>query len=102
MDIKHGDGKLYRFSNQQMVSAVEYKLYEEQDPGMYGHWWGELYLDSNLRIIEDKNYVMEFQDGRKGRCVVKRLSNRVLIGIPSRHMYRFTGMGTMGNEFPKE
>jgi hypothetical protein len=100
MDIKHGDGKLYRFNNQQLVSSVEYKLYEEDSSGI--HWWGELYLDTNIRILEDKNYVMEFDDSRKGRCVVKRLSNRVLIGMPSRHMYRFTGIGPLGADFPKE
>jgi len=100
MDIKHGDGKIYRFSNQQVVSSVEYKLYDEDTDNL--HWWGELYLDTNIRILEDKNYVMEFCDGRKGRCVIKRLSNRVLVGMPSRHMYRFTGIGPLGDDFPKE
>jgi hypothetical protein len=100
MNVNRSSGRLYRFPNRQEVSPVEYKIYEERETGMNGHWWGEIYLDSALRLREDKNYIMEFEDGRKGRCVVKRLSNRVINGTPSRYMYRFTGLGILGDEFP--
>jgi hypothetical protein len=96
MEIKHGDGKLYRVGSEQLVSAVEFKLYEELDSGSV-RWWGELYLDTNLRIKEDNRYIVEFEDGRKGRCYVQRLSNRVLVGMPSRHMYRFSGISPLAS-----
>jgi len=94
MEIKHGGGKLYRLASDQLVSIVEYKLFDDIGSGPL-RWWGELYLDTSKHIVEDNRYIVEFEDGRKGRCAVRRLSNRVLIGIPSRYMYRFSGISPL-------
>jgi len=96
MDIRQGGGKLYRSGSEKLVSAIDYKIYEDltTEPA---RWWGEFYLDTNMNIKEDNGYVVELEDGRRGRCYVKRLSNRVLRGIPSRYMYRLTSISPLAS-----
>jgi len=90
MEIKQGRGKLYRIGSEQLVSDVDYRLYQDSalEPE---RWWGEFYLDRNIKIDEDDGYIMELEDGGKGRCYVKKLVNKVLSGIPARYVYRVNG-----------
>jgi hypothetical protein len=94
MEIKQGRGKLYRTSSEQFVLAIDYKLYQDlaAEPE---RWWGEFYLDRGIKISEEEGYIMELEDGRKGRCFVKKLVNRVLPGIPAQYVYRVNGMSPL-------
>jgi hypothetical protein len=94
MEIKQGRGKLYRIGSEQLVSDVDYRLYQDLtiEPE---RWWGEFYLDRIIKINEKDGYIMELEDGCKGRCFVKKLVNRVLPGIPARNVYRVNGMGPL-------
>jgi hypothetical protein len=91
MEIKEGRGKLFQVGSEQLVSDIDYKLY--QDLAVEAtRWWGEFSLVIRIKINEDDGYIMELEDGHKGRCYVKRLVNRVLSGIPARYVYRANGI----------
>jgi len=94
MEIKQGRGKLYRIGSEQLVSDVDYRLYQDLtiEPE---RWWGEFYLDRSIKINEKDGYIMELEDGCKGRCFVKKLVNRVLPGIPARNVYRANGISSL-------
>ncbi len=82
-------GKLYRLSDNQLVTNVNYQLHEESITS----WWGELTLDDHVRIGDGDEYMIELEHERKGKCRLKKRVNRAVTGIPSRYIYRFTGTG---------
>jgi hypothetical protein len=94
MEIKQGRGKLYRIGSEQLVATIDYKLYQDLtiEPE---RWWGEFYLDRSIKINEKDGYIMELEDGCKGRCYVKKLVNRVLPGIPACYVYRANGISPL-------
>jgi hypothetical protein len=94
MEIRQGRGKLFQVGSEQLVSDIDYKLY--QDPAIEpARWWGEFYLDRSIKIREEDRYIIELEDGCKGRCFVKKLVNRVLPGIPARWVYRVNGVSPL-------
>ena len=42
---------------------VDYKLHDDSESG----WWGELVLTEYHRLRDGDGYVIEFEDGSKGR-----------------------------------
>jgi len=90
MEIKQGKGKLYLIGSEQFISDIDYRLYQDLDVEA-ARWWGEFYLDRSIKISEEDGYIMELEDGCKGRCYVKKLVNKVLPGIPARNVYRVNG-----------
>ena len=90
MDIKEGRGKLYIIGSEKFLSDIEYRLY--QDPAVEPErWWGEFYIDRSVAVDEEGGYVIELEDGCKGRCYLKKLVNRVFPGIPAKSVYRVNG-----------
>lgn len=94
MEIKEGKGKFYLVGSEQFISDIDYRLYQDLDAEP-PRWWGEFYLDRGIKINEEEGYIMELEDGCKGRCFVKKLVNRVLPGIPAKSVYRVNGIGTL-------
>ena len=94
MDVKQGRGKLYRIGSEQLISDIDYKLYQDLaiEPK---RWWGEFYLDRGVMSSEEGGYIMELGDGCRGRCFVRKLVNRVLPGIPAQYVYRVNGVGLL-------
>ena len=82
-------GKLHRASDEQLIGEVVYhfKSYSEAS------WWGELSLVEYARISDGSGYVIELEDGGKGRCNLKKRVNRAVTGIPPRYIYHFSGTG---------
>ena len=72
-----GIGKLYK-SNSEFLVDVNYHFYGESQAG----WWGELVPTEYKRLGEGEGYVLEFEDGRKGRCSLKKRINRAVNGPP--------------------
>jgi hypothetical protein len=94
MEIKEGRGRLYLIGSEKFISDVDYKLYQDLDAEP-ARWWGEIYLDRGIKIDEEARYIIELEDGCKGRCFVKKLVNRVLPGIPAQYVYRVNGVGLL-------
>ena len=79
-------GKLY--NNQGYLVDVNYRMFSEQETG----WWGELVF-VEYRKVEDGVYTFENEDGRRGKCVLKKKVNKAVSSVPPLFFYRFNGMG---------
>jgi hypothetical protein len=82
-------GKLYRLSDNEFVTEVNYQFHDESATS----WWGELTLTEYLRINEVDGYIIELEDKRRGHCRLRKRVNRAVSGVPPRYIYRFTGTG---------
>ena len=84
-------GKLYRLSDNQFVTEVNYQFHDESATS----WWGELTLTDYLRISEHDGYMIELEDNRKGKCRLRKRVNRAVSGVPPRYVYQFTGTSAL-------
>jgi hypothetical protein len=80
-------GKLYRSSDGKFLTNVNYQFQQADDH----NWWGELLLVDYVRIDESGRYILELEDKRKGKCVLKKRVNRAVQSLPPRYIYRFSG-----------
>ena len=87
-----GIGKLYRLSDNQLVSNVNYQLFHHEAAT---NWWGELTLTDYVRLNEGDRFIIELEDKRKSQCHLKKRVNRAVSGIPSRYIYHVTGTGAL-------
>ncbi|MFC1871648.1 hypothetical protein ACFLYF_04535 [Chloroflexota bacterium] len=94
MEINRGRGKLYNEGNQQFIDTIDYKLNEEvaAEPT---RWWGELTFNDSVNARDNDRFIIELEDGRTGRCYLKKLVNRVARGVPPRYVYHFTGASAL-------
>lgn len=84
-------GKLYQSSDNSLVGEVQYQLQGETD----SRWWGELQTVEYVRIKEGSGYVIELEDGRRSRCILKKRVNRAVSSLPPRYVYHFSGNGVL-------
>ncbi len=84
-------GKLYRVSDNEFITEVNYKFQDESETG----WWGELTLTDYKRINDNDVHIIELADMRTGRCRLRKRVNRAVTGIPPRYVYQFTGMSRL-------
>ena len=90
--ITQGKGKLYKAGDKQAITAVNYQLHEELTPGGgLERWWGELTFTESIKFSNSDRYVIELEDKRKGRCSLKRRTNKAVLGVPPRFFYFFQG-----------
>ena len=92
--INRGRGKLYDNMTGQFVADIKYQVNEDLDEEPVP-WWGELSLTEYLRVSDDDRYIIELEDGRKGRCHVKKRVNRAVSGVPPRYIYNFKGLESL-------
>ena len=91
-----GKGKLYQVYDDEPVAKISYQIHEEFDlVGSPRKWRGELTLAENVEIREGGRYMIELEDKRKGKCLLKRRINRAVVEVPSRHFYLFQGGGPL-------
>ena len=88
--INRGRGKLYQDTRGQFVAAINYQVHEELTSAPT-RWWGEFTFTDSVDVRDSLPYIIELEDGRKGRCYLKKLVNRVARGVPPRYVYHFTG-----------
>jgi hypothetical protein len=81
-------GKLYRFSDDQFLTHVDYQIFEHPAAT---NWWGELILIDYIRLNENDLFVIEFEDKSKSKCQLKKRVNRAVSGLPPRYIYHVTG-----------
>ncbi len=84
-------GKLYKSGSAEVVGTVDYRFYDESEV----NWWGELVLTEYARLDEAASYVIELQDGRKGKCSLRKRVNRAVSGVPPLYRYQFRGRGRL-------
>ena len=89
-------GKLYRVSDNEFITEVNYKFQDESPTG----WWGELTLTDFKRIKDNDIYIIELEDMRRGRCRLRKRVNRAVSGIPPRYIYQFTGISALEQPGP--
>jgi len=80
-------GRLYQSSDEQLIAAVNYNFQHEEPQ----RWWGELTLVDFVRLKDGSGYILELEDGRRGRCSLKKRVNRAVTSLPPRYVYHFTG-----------
>ena len=80
-------GKLYSPRGEKFVVGIEYKFYDDSPTS----WWGEFILTEYRRLGDGDGYVIELEDGRKGRCSIRKRVNKAVTGIPSFYYYYFRG-----------
>ena len=80
-------GKLYQSSDEQLIVEVNYQFQHESPQ----RWWGELTLVDFVRIKDGSGYLLELEDGRRGRCALKKRVNRAVTSLPPRYVYHFSG-----------
>jgi len=90
MVLQMRTGKLYRLNDNQFITNINYQLY--QHPGATD-WWGEITLTDYVQLNEGDTFVIELEDNRRSTCHLKKRVNRAVSGIPTRYIYRVTGLG---------
>jgi hypothetical protein len=86
-----GLGKLYNFYDGKFIGNVSYQLQDESE----ADWWGDFMPTEYNQIKDGVGYVIELEDGRKGRCSLRKQVNRATTGSPSRYRYSFKGLGLL-------
>ena len=84
-----GIGKLHSIGDEQFVIGIDYDFHDKAAKG----WWGEFVLTQYKRVSDGEEYVIELEDGRKGRCSIKKRVNRAVTGVPPLYRYYFRGSG---------
>ena len=87
-----GIGRLYRTSDNKLVTKVNYQLFHHEAAT---NWWGELTPIDNVRFSEGDWFIIELEDKRKSRCHLKKRVNRAVSGIPARYIYHVTGFSPL-------
>ena len=84
-------GKLYKF-NDEFIANVNYQFIDKSEAS----WWGELVPEAYSKLLSDsEGYIIELEDGRRGRCSLKRRVNRAVRGVPPIYYYYFRGGGPL-------
>ena len=84
-------GKIYSAYDGQLLAGVDYKLYD----GSGGGWWGELTLTEYQKLSDGDGYTIQLEDGRRGRCFLKKKVNRAVHGLPPLFCYHLRGNGLL-------
>ena len=85
-----GIGKLYSCDGQ-FLASVDYQCYDKSTQ----NWWGELTLNEYQRLRDGDGYVIALEDGRRGKCFLKKKVNRAVYGLSPLFCYTFRGNGEL-------
>ncbi len=91
----NGSSLLYDHESEKSVVDIQYYL-RETDPTKYTSrkWWGG--LSTKQEIAHLGNCQIEFQDGRRGTCVVVNNNSPVEKYVAHRYHYLFYSRGRLG------
>jgi len=78
-------GKIYGSGGKEFIVNVDYKLYDKSESSRRG----ELVPTEYKAIADGDGYIMEFQDGTRGRCTLKKRVNKAVRGVPPLYYYYF-------------
>ncbi len=80
-------GRLYNWDSDQPIGEVNYSFFNESP----NSWRGELIFIEYRKIIEGDGYILELDDGRRGRCSLNKMLNKAVSGFPTMFYYMFRG-----------
>lgn len=83
-------GRLTSYDGE-LMAEVDYKLHDSSEYS----WWGELTLTEYRRLRDGDGYMIELEDGRQGRCFLKKKVNRAVYGLSPLFCYHFRGNGEL-------
>ena len=83
-------GRLHSYDEEFTVD-VDYILHERSEQG----WWGELTLTEYRRLRDGDGYLITLEDGRSGRCFLKKRVNKAVHGLLPLYCYHFRGNGSL-------
>ena len=89
--LKLNRGRLYSARDDEFIVEVNYKFHDKSEAS----WWGELVPEEYKQISDGDGYTIELQDGRKGRCSLKKRVNKAVMGIPPLYYYYFRVHGPL-------
>ena len=84
-------GKLYTARSGEFIVEVNYQLFGESEAS----WWGELVPTEYRRINDGEGFLLELDDGRRGRCSLRKRINRAVSGPLPLYHYQFIGRGRL-------
>ena len=84
-------GKLYRPGDEKSAIDIDCRLHVDSAAG----WRGEFVLKEYRRLIDGNDYMIEFVDGRKGMCSIRKKVNKAVSVGPLRYHYSFKGLGKL-------
>ena len=82
-------GKLYSPGEEHSTVGIDYQFHGNSATG----WRGEFTLTEYRRLDDGTGYMIELEDGRKGRCSIRRRVNKAVSGTPPLYHYYFRGSG---------
>ena len=84
-------GKLYSPGDEQSAVGIDYQFHDDSATG----WRGEFTLTEYGHLDDGTGYMIELEDGRKGRCSIRRRVNKAVSGPPPLYHYYFRGSGKL-------
>lgn len=91
-NVTRGNGKIYDTGSEEFISTVNYQIHEElSKDGNPVRWWGELTFIDSVRIQDGDRYLIQLEDDRRGRCSLRRRTNKAIISVPPRFFYMLQG-----------
>jgi hypothetical protein len=88
-----GSGVIIDKDMEKPIADIRYQMMEtSKTKYTTGKWWGD--FSTKKEIKRSGNYILEFEDGRKGECLVSIRSEAT--GGASRYHYSFFGRGPLG------
>jgi len=84
-------GNIYYLREGNLLGGVDYRFQAEDELS----WWGELVFTEYCKVDEMAGYTLELEDGRRGNCRLRKMVNKAVHGMPSRHYYQFHGTGLL-------
>ena len=83
-------GRLFSYDEEFNVE-IDYRLYNNSEQG----WWGELTLTEYRRLKDGDGYLIMLDNGRKGRCLLRKRVNKAVHGLLPLYCYHFRGNGPL-------
>ncbi|MFC1865618.1 hypothetical protein ACFLYB_02760 [Chloroflexota bacterium] len=83
-------GRLFSYDEEFNVE-IDFRLHDNSEQG----WWGELTLTEYRRLKDGDGYLIILDDGRKGRCLLRKRVNKAVRGLLPLYCYHFRGNGPL-------
>jgi len=80
-------GNLYRWDSDQPIGEVDCNFFNDSASS----WRGELIFVEYRKITDGDGYILELENGRRGRCSLNKMINKAVSGFPTMFYYMFRG-----------